>query len=124
MAPLKAFNTSGRLSVIVRTPPSRLVSTSGMRARVLHLREPPFQEASLDRVRRELQGTAVRRSRVAAATSSSEQVGPRGVVQVVPLEALDRVDELQAALRPLRERDRDGAVQLDDRARVEPGQPR
>src|SRR2546423_11978636 len=124
MAPLKAFSTSGRFSVIVRTPSSRLVSTSAMRARVLHLRDAPYQEAPLDGVRRQVEGTPVRGGRVVHPARPPQQVGPRGVEEVVALQPLDRVDELEAALRSLRERDRDGAVQLHDRARVEPGQPR
>src|SRR5919204_6922262 len=40
IAALKALSTSGRLSVIVRTPPSRLVSTSAMSVRVSHLSTP------------------------------------------------------------------------------------
>src|ERR671933_2545064 len=83
MAPLKAFSTSGRLSVIVRTPPSRLVSTSAMRVRVLHLREPPFQEAAFHGVRRELEGPPVRGRRIGSPLEPPEEDGAGRVVQVV-----------------------------------------
>src|SRR5919201_3685975 len=105
IAALKAFRTSGRLSVIVRTPPSRLVSTSAIAAGVSHLREPPFEEAALDRVRRQLERPGVRLRRLAASAHPLEQVRARRVEEVVTVEPRDPLDELQARVGAFGQRD-------------------
>src|SRR5438067_2084994 len=50
-----------------------------------------------------------------AAMTPSQQVGTRRVEEVVALELRDPVHELERDLGPVRHRDRDGAVELDDR---------
>jgi len=53
----------------------------------------------------------------------AQQVGSGGVKEVVVVEALDRVGECEPFRRPVSHRDRDGAIQLDDRRRREVEQP-
>src|SRR5919199_1930693 len=86
IAALKAFSTSGRFSVIVRTPPSRLVSTSATAGgsppstakgggRLRELAGAPLEEAPLDGVRRQLERAGVHASRLVAATHPPQEVG-------------------------------------------------
>src|SRR5207244_12775058 len=114
IAPLKAFSTSGRFSVIVRTAPSRELSTSDTR-RVCHLREPPFEEPALEGLVREQQGLPISRRSLVQPAEAPKQIRSRRMEEVIALEPLDPLHQLEAALRTVGERDRHRAVQLDDR---------
>ena len=61
-------------------------------------------------------GPACRLGRLGVAAEAAQQVGAGGVEGVVVVEALDRVDQLQAPLGPVAHRHRDRAVELDHRA--------
>src|SRR5438105_84319 len=117
IAALKAFRTSGRFSVIVWTAPSRELSTSDTR-RVCHLREPAFEEPALEWLVRELESRPIGLRGVVQPAESPEQIRPRRMKQVVPLEPLDPLHELEAPLRAVGERHCDRPVQLDHRRRL------
>src|SRR3954452_20875079 len=100
------------------TPP--LASRTGTRT----FYQSCSEEVALEIGRRKLERAPVRRVGLAAAAEASQEVGARGVEEVVVVEALDRIDELEALLEAVGERHRDGAVQLDDGRASEVEEPR
>ena len=82
------------------------------------LRQAPLEERALDRVRRRARARAVGGGGLVAAAEPAQQVGAGGVEEVV---AVERVGAARRSARgprsgPSRHRDRDGAVERDDRA--------
>ena len=65
----------------------------------------------------------VRRGRLGGALEPGKQVGAGDVQRLVAVEPLDRIDELEPALGTLGLGDSDGAIELDDRRRIEAGEP-
>ena len=90
------------------------------RARLLGgLSEAPLDEAALDRVVGQLQRPPVGLRRLVVAAEAAQQVGAGAVQWLVAVEALDRLDQLQAGVGPSRHRHGDGVVELDHRARCD-----
>ena len=84
------------------------------------LRQAPSKEVPLRLVAGELIGAAVGERRLRPAVEPAEQVGPRRVEEVVVVEQAavrDPVDKLEATRRAIDHRDRDGAIERDDRGR-------
>src|SRR5688572_11935093 len=78
------------------------------------LQEPPLRLAADERER-----GAIGRRGLVTAIEPAQQIRARGVPQVVVGElALELVDERQSGGRTLPHRDRDGAVERDDRRRL------
>jgi hypothetical protein len=73
----------------------------------------------------ELEGSAVVRQSIRRPAEAAEEVGARDVQQVVLPEVrveVEGVEEGEARIRALRERDRDRAVEVDDRCRRHPAE--
>src|SRR5579864_487914 len=81
------------------------------------LRQAALEEGALALVRRQLERAAVRVGGVVALAEPAQEVGARGVEEVVALER-QPVEQREAGARAVRHRDGDRAVQLDDRRRV------
>src|SRR5947207_5793696 len=103
--------------------------TSGSRHRKRHqgiaelpkLFEAALEEPALRRCAGELQGAAVRTSRLVGSSEPAQQLGARRMVVAVPLE-IEPIDDLEGGLGALRLGDRDGAVELGDRRPRDPGE--
>src|SRR5579884_2110579 len=100
----------GRSCRCARPPASALSAEPGVRRGAF---KPAAQEVALRGLGGELERRPVGAGGLACTAELPEQVGPRGVEEVVALETLDALDQLKATLRSLRHRDRHGAVQFN-----------
>ena len=99
-----------------RRSPSRYLDSARRRA---------FELRLLDGVGAELDRALVRARGARGVAGAAQQVGVRGVQRLVALErgiAEQRLEQLQPGVRPGREADGDGAVELDDRRGVQDGE--
>ena len=82
--------------------------------------QPPFEESALALIDNQRQRPPVTLRRLCRGPDAAQQVGARGVKQVIAVQvARERVDQREAHLRPLNHRDSHGPIQRNDGGWVE-----
>src|SRR5437762_3249542 len=105
---------SSRATYAPAKPPPRIrMPLRASRSSTLHFYQPTAEEGALDVARCERESVLVRGRRLAFAVEPPQQVGARRVQEVVVVEPFDCVGDREALLGSVRERNRDGEIEVD-----------